>query len=894
LGLALVGLAVLSYNQYRQLARLKRQHVQDSLIFRSCPLPLMLVRENDRFVMAVSDSLARILDSPPGELLERPFSELTNWLSPEDLKLLDRELQKNDNCQFLECTLRFANGKRMPVSLAARRVHFENQACLLVSLNDLTSYREVQEELHQSTTRFLEFADFLPEIELETDLAGEIIFANLAASKMSGFTREELAQHLPATELFMESDRAEIKSKFKQIIGDKSQSTNAYRFRRKDGTHFPVAVKSMPITQNGQTTGLRHLLFDLSEKFATQKALAQVTERYTTVVDNAFEPIFQIEGSGLIRFMNHAMAQLLQGQPRDFIGKNIATLWPGNPDLQAKTLSRHIASQQTQLIHVEFFQDGDKCKREINIQPLQGEEPDTAICFVSHPASSGKLPPESAAMSYQGIFEAANDAFLLQSLASNSIVDANPKASELYGHKREEFAQLSLEALCAPTLPYVDETIADFIERANQGTPQLFDWQVKTKNGSLLWVEFNLKRTSINGQDCLLAIARDIARRKQLEEHLQRRSKLDAISELAGGIAHDFNELLAKIIGGANILSLGATADSPVRENAESIQKAAEEAVELTRELTSFSQTNKPPLTSLDMHSLITETASVLKRKLGENISLLTDLNAADPQVTGNEDQLRQTILNLGLNARDAMAQEGGELTITTEIVDLDADYCREHMDSPPGRYLMLALTDTGCGIPKENQAQIFDPFYSTKKLTKSTGLGLAMVYRTVRNHGGTVQVYSEVDYGTTFRIYLPSTNQSHLPANNFAANGNSGRLLVIDDEELALHVAEQMLRTLGYTVTSFLKPSEAIAHYQEHQAEIDLVLVDFIMPEMNGDKCFQALRALNPEAKVFLTSGYALDSQTRTILQQGFEGFLPKPFILKELQDKLSQALNG
>jgi CheY-like chemotaxis protein len=260
--------------------------------------------------------------------------------------------------------------------------------------------------------------------------------------------------------------------------------------------------------------------------------------------------------------------------------------------------------------------------------------------------------------------------------------------------------------------------------------------------------------------------------------------------------------------------------------------------------------------------------------------------------VTGNEAQLRQVILNLCFNARDAMAEEGGELMIMTEIVDLDADYCREHMDSPAGRYLMLAVTDTGCGIPKEKQTRIFDPFYTTKIQEKGTGLGLAMVYGTIRNHGGSIQVYSEPGYGTTFRIYLPSSHQPPTIAEDVISKTNSGRLLLIDDEELVLHVAEQLLRTLGYTVNSFLKAPDAIDYYAKHQSEIDLVLTDFIMPEINGDECFQRLRAINPDVRVFLTSGYALDSNTRAALQHGFIGFIPKPFIMKELQKTLNQAL--
>jgi CheY-like chemotaxis protein len=369
---------------------------------------------------------------------------------------------------------------------------------------------------------------------------------------------------------------------------------------------------------------------------------------------------------------------------------------------------------------------------------------------------------------------------------------------------------------------------------------------------------------------------------------------MKAIGELAGGVAHDFNNLLAAILGSTTLLKLGTHPEDRVFQAADLIQRAAERAARLTSQLLGFAKLGKHQNVPVDLHDAIHEIIAFLSRTLDKRIAIRQQLRAEQATAMGDPDQIQQLLLNLTINARDAMP-DGGELRFETAVVEFDAEYCRWHMGATPGTYVMLAVSDTGHGIPREFQDRVFEPFFTTKEQGKGTGMGLAMVYGIVKNHGGTIRLYSEVGHGTTFKAYLPliaADVPRAIGTGPVASLMGRGRILLVDDEPLVRESSTALLQQLGYEVVVAEDGRQAAAYYRDHSREIDLVILDLVMPRWGGRETFHALKAIDPSARVVISTGYGHNEVVQTLLDEGMAGFVPKPYHLRTLTEVLARVL--
>ena len=411
---------------------------------------------------------------------------------------------------------------------------------------------------------------------------------------------------------------------------------------------------------------------------------------------------------------------------------------------------------------------------------------------------------------------------------------------------------------------------------------------------------FSLVITPVSGAGYVNIYGRDIGEHRRLEQHIRQMQKMEAIGTLAGGVAHDFNNLLTGILGYANELKLGSDPGDEVHEAATVIENAATRAAELTRQLLGFARKGKVEEIPVDVHRLIQEVVSMLGHTLlsrnGRSMRISQRLRAQPSYVLGDQTQLQQVLLNLGVNARDAMPG-GGEVVFETCAAELDEEYCRDHVGASPGRYLMISVTDAGTGIPNEIVDRIFEPYFTTKEEGKGTGMGLAMVYGIVKNHGGAIRVYSEAGHGTTFKVYLPVTTAPE-PAVREGRHETpvpgSGRVLIVEDEDVIRQMATRMLEHLGYDVVTTSDGQEGAEYYEQHGSEIDLVIIDMIMPRMNGRDCFIRMKAMNPGVKAILSTGYGLDSAVRDMLGDGMIGYVQKPYVVGQLSEAVAKALNA
>ncbi|MGH7397838.1 MAG: ATP-binding protein [Candidatus Rokuibacteriota bacterium] len=382
----------------------------------------------------------------------------------------------------------------------------------------------------------------------------------------------------------------------------------------------------------------------------------------------------------------------------------------------------------------------------------------------------------------------------------------------------------------------------------------------------------------------------------ETQGQLEQAQKMDAIGRLAGGIAHDFNNLLTVILGRTDLLLHPLKPEDPMRRGIELIQRTAGRAADLTRQLLAFSRKQVLEGVVLDLGAVTTDMKDMLGRLIGEDIALLTTPTPGLGRVKADRGQIEQVVMNLAVNARDAMPQ-GGRLILETANVDLDEDYVRRHVGARPGPHVMLAVSDTGSGIPREIQDQIFEPFFTTKEPGKGTGLGLATVYGIVKQSGGYIEVDSEPGRGTTFRIYLPRLDAAATPADRStppgAAAGGTETILLVEDEEGVRELARDILRASGYTVLEARNGAEALLLCERHQGPLDLLLTDVVMPRMSGRELAERLAPIRHDLSVLYMSGYTDDAVIRHGVLGAGTAFLQKPFTPATLVQRVRETLD-
>jgi signal transduction histidine kinase len=433
-----------------------------------------------------------------------------------------------------------------------------------------------------------------------------------------------------------------------------------------------------------------------------------------------------------------------------------------------------------------------------------------------------------------------------------------------------------------------------------------FDWEVIRKDGTKRYIEASISLVkNPTGQPIgYRGIVRDITERKRaeeenkvLQEQLRQSQKMEAVGRLGGGIAHDFNNLLTIIKGYSQLSLLDLNESDPLWGNIQEIQKATQRATDLTRQLLAFSRRQILDLKVLDLNALLKDLDKMLRRIIGEDIELLTLLAGDLGRVKIDPGQIEQVVLNLAVNARDAMPS-GGKLTIETANLELDEKYAETHMGVTPGHYVRLSVSDTGAGMSQQVKEKIFEPFFTTKEKSKGTGLGLSMVYGIVKQSSGNIWVYSEPGHGTTIKIYLPRVEEDldtlhGRDKTDFLPKGRE-TVLLVEDEPSVRDLAHRLLNQQGYKVLEAANGEEALRVVQEHNGEeIHLLLTDVVMPQMGGKELAEKLKTLRPDIKVLYTSGYTDDAIVHQGILEHGTYFLQKPFSLKTLSHKVREVLD-
>ncbi len=473
----------------------------------------------------------------------------------------------------------------------------------------------------------------------------------------------------------------------------------------------------------------------------------------------------------------------------------------------------------------------------------------------------------------------------------------NPAFERISGYCRNGIAGKKLSPLgCSDYNKAFRKQLWDTLARGDVWNGRLTS---RKKDGSVYFEETTIAPVRDNCGEIanFVAVKRDVTSEVLLEKQLFHAQKMEAVGTLAGGIAHDFNNLLTVVLGYADYLLMDKSLGEPVRVDLRKISESAKKGAELVRSLLTFSRKVEPRLTPMDLNQQVDQVKNLLFRTLPKMITIavsleqeLTATTYADPA------QIQQVLMNLAVNARDSMPN-GGKLTMQTTGVVLDDEFCRSHLGAKHGRYVMVSVSDTGRGIRKEVLDHIFEPFYTTKGMGRGTGLGLAVTYGIVKQHGGYIECESTVGEGSTFRVYLPALDEDAAQVGACqrpAIQIGTETVLLVDDEDLIRDLARTILVRAGYEVITATNGREALELYKTEANRVSLIILDLIMPEMGGAECLDELLRIDPGAKVLIASGYSADNPTSAELELSAKGFVWKPYNVKQFLDAVRHALDG
>ena len=475
------------------------------------------------------------------------------------------------------------------------------------------------------------------------------------------------------------------------------------------------------------------------------------------------------------------------------------------------------------------------------------------------------------------------------------ILYASPGFERLTGYRADEVVGRNCRLLQGPKTDPV--SVAKLRESVNAGQECAVELLNYRKDGTPFWNALYVSPVREDGQLLhFVGVQADVTERHHLEDQIRQSQKMEAVGQLAGGVAHDFNNLLTVISGYSEILLAGLPEGGQDWEAVKAISMAGERAAGLTRQLLYFSRRAMLDTKIVDVNEVVTETEKLLRRVIGEDVLLATVLDPKIGRVRTEPGLIGQILMNLAVNARDAMPH-GGKLTIETKVVDLDTAYVNTHVEVPAGRYTLLMVSDSGTGMPPEVKARIFEPFFTTKAIGHGTGLGLSVVHGIIRQSKGHVGVYTEVGMGTTFKIYLPVEEEAVVPAANardqLRESRGSETILLVEDEDAVRELALLTLRAQGYTVLHASNGKVALRVVEEHAGAIDLLLTDVVMPEMGGRELAETLQPRFPSMKVLYMSGYTDDAVVRHGILQAEVAFLQKPYTPVALLRKMRQVLD-
>jgi PAS domain S-box-containing protein len=789
----------------------------------------------------------------------------------------------------------------------------QGEKVLYGGLVDITAHKRAENAMRESEEKHRRLYETMAQGVVCQDANGSIIMANPSAERILGVSQGQLLGRTS-----MDCIWKAIREDGSRLPGDEHPSIVALRtgqpvgpcvvgvFNPKKNEHSWLSVNAIPLFQPGDSVP--------SQVYATFEDITKqrkAEKNYRTLFQKMLDgfALHEIicDDHGIpvdYRFLeiNPAFERLTGIKAEESLGRTVRELMPGIESYWIETYGR-VALTGEPVYFENYTKELDKHFQVTAFRPAPNQFACIFADVTEHRRAEEALRESEAR--YRELVENANS-IILRMDKTGTITFINEFAQQFFEYHGKEILGQNVIGTIVPESDSSGRDLREMILDIGRHPERYVanENENMKRDGTRVWVSWtNKPMTDSSGMvNEILCVGIDATARKLAEEEkekllvqLNQAQRMESVGRLAGGVAHDFNNMLGVILGHAEMGLLKLDPAHPLCSDLLAIRNAAERSAELTRQLLAFARKQTIIPKVLDLNETVGGMLKILERLIGEDIDLGWMPGRKLWQVKVDPSQLDQILANLCINARDAIAGVG-KITIETANVSFDENYCSRHSGFVPGKFVMLAVSDDGCGMDKETLLKIFDPFFTTKGIGKGTGLGLATVYGIVKQNDGFINVYSEPDHGTTFKIYLPRYGaRTHLPEPASAQEVVRGTemILLVEDEQSILDVTKEMLESFGYSVLSARTPGEAVQLAKEHVGEINLLITDVIMPEMNGRELANKLQSLCPDIICVFMSGYTNDVIShRGVLEKGVH-FIQKPFIPQDLSAKVREALD-
>ncbi len=732
-----------------------------------------------------------------------------------------------------------------------------------------------------------------------TDTAGRIEYVNPAFETITGYTRGEA---LGKTFHFLKPES--VDEKFYNSLWETALKGQTFhstiQHNRKTGDAYYAEESITPVRDtNGSLTHLVATLRDITQRKATEDALRTSEERFRALVENSSDGIALLDATGKIIYAGPSTTRVMGYASRDVEGKlGIDFLHPDDrPNAEASL--QELASHPERIISSQYrmkHKDGSWRWIETTTNNQLGEQSIGAIVVNYRDVTDRKIIEEALFRSeteYRNLFEQANDAIFIFEPENEIILEANTKACELYGYSKDELIGMSLKKM-TKDVARGEEQIRQLLR--NQAGRN-FESVHFTKSGRPIEMLVNSAVVDYAEKKAILSICRDITELKKLENQLRQAQKMESIGTLAGGVAHDFNNILSIILGYTSMLKRGRVKPEKMPESLDAIQKATQRGANLVKQILTFARKTEVLFESLNINELITDLTKLLSETFPKTIVFSLNLQGKLPSVVADANQIHQLLLNLCVNARDAIPSKG-KITITTEVVD-GSVVTRRFSEARQSEFVHVSVSDSGVGMDETTKARIFEPFFTTKGQGQGTGLGLAVVYGIINNHRGFIDVESAPNVGTTFHIYFPIQMRGFETIRIAESKleeipGGTETILVAEDEEILLDLVQRLLESKGYEVITATDGLQAMDLYEKHKDRISLVLTDIGLPRLNGWEVCKRIAEAKSGVKVVVASGY-LDPQVKSEMSNSAASdFIHKPYLPEDILTRIRGVLDG
>ncbi|MBU8922074.1 MAG: PAS domain S-box protein [Bacteroidales bacterium] len=773
----------------------------------------------------------------------------------------------------------------------------------VIAMNDITERKQVADALRESEMKYRLLSTNTLDTIWTTDLEFNITFISNAVFDFLGYTPQEFLGRNP-TDFTVSEDMPALERAANELIviykeGEIRQSMVEVRQIRKDGTIIDVELTANLLQdRTGQVIGFQGRSINITERKQKEKAL-RLTQ---ASVDNLMDAVYWMGADAKFIYVNSAAVEALGYSKEELLTMTVHDIGPEFPKEVWPEHWADLKERKSFVLHTNHRRkDGSIFPVDISVNLIEfgGTE---INCAIARDVSERKKAEAELSEAYNIINRSPVVAFLWKNVSGWPVVFASENVDKLTGYSAREFTEGKASYGEMIHMDDRERVASEVMSNEANVEVQTFvhePYRIITKNGETKWVSdaTYIRRDSGGVITHFEGIVIDLTERLKLEDQLRQAQKMESVGRLAGGVAHDFNNMLSVILGHVELVLEQMDSQQPLFEDMQAIRSAARRSADLTRKLLAFARKETITPSVLDINETVEGMLKMLRRLIGEDIDLAWLPGKDVWPVKVDPSQIDHLLANLCVNARDAI--EGvGKVTIETNNSTIDKSYCAEHPGFVPGEYVMLAVSDNGCGIDKEIMDNIFEPFFTLKDMEKGTGLGLAMVYGIVKQNNGFINVYSEPDLGAVFKIYLPRNRVEDVKIedeilSDQVALGNE-TILLVEDEAAILKMTTGMLERYGYSVLATSVPSEAIRLAGKRADKVHLLLTDVIMPEMNGQDLARTLLSLNPGLKCLFMSGYTANVIARHgVLDDGVH-FLQKPYTPQDLARKVRETLDG